>query len=329
MEVELRMTKKLLSVVFLAALTLGCGQQAEQPPPSGSESAAAGNKAILGRWDVTVVTSQGRYPSWFEVAEKEGGLAGRFVGRVGSARPIQQIHFEGGKLHFKLPVQYESHNRDLEFTGTLGAEQISGMTNAEDGSTLQWKAVRAPQLVRAAQPAWGEPIQLFNGKDTSGWKLREPEGPNGWEVQQGVLTNTHPSVDLVTEQAFEDFKLHVEFRYSPKSNSGIYLRGRYEVQIQDDFGKAPTSVLMGGVYGFLTPSKMAAKKAGQWQTYDITLEGRHVTVVLNGERVIDDDVAGITGGALDSNEGEPGPLFLQGDHPGSVSFRKVELTPAK
>lgn len=107
-----------------------------------------------------------------------------------------------------------------------------------------------------------------------------------------------------------------------------YLRGRYEVQIQDDAGKATDSLRMGGIYGFLRPAVNAAGRPGDWQTIDVTLLGRRATVVLNGRTIIDDaEIPGITGGALDSDEGAPGPLMLQGDH-GKVSFRKVVITPA-
>src|SRR5205807_9541001 len=150
---------------------------------------------------------------------------------------------------------------------------------------------------------------------------------NGWIVQQGMLMNSTPGNDLVTERKFTDFKLHAEFRYPRGSNSGVYLRGRYEVQIEDDYGEEPESHKIGGVYGFLTPSVNAAKKAGEWQTLDVTLVGRVVTVALNGERVIDrQTIPGITGGALDSDEGASGPLVLQGDH-GPIEFRKVTLAP--
>jgi hypothetical protein len=170
---------------------------------------------------------------------------------------------------------------------------------------------------------------LFNGRDLSGWKPRAAAVKNGWRVENGVLANVNPGNDLMTEQRFEDFKLHVEFRYPKGSNSGIYLRGRYEVQIEDNYGQEPDSHRIGGVYGFLTPSVNAAKRAGEWQSMAITLVGRQVTVVLNGERVIARQaIPGITGGALDSDEGRPGPILLQGDH-GRVEFRKVTLTPAR
>ncbi|MGI8782461.1 MAG: 3-keto-disaccharide hydrolase [Acidobacteriota bacterium] len=325
------MTSKIQTISVIALLSLlllACGTKPEERAADTAPPVAA-PQSIAGQWDVTVQGPTGAYPSWFELVEKDGALSGRFVGRVGSARPIAQAHWNNNELHIQLPVQYEKHPKDMEFTGKLEGERLAGATNAEDGSTLQWSAVRVPVAAARPEPiSWAEPIQLFNGKDTTGWKLRHAEGPNGWKVQKGLLVNNPPSVDLVSEQTLQDFKLHAEFQIAEKSNSGIYLRGRYEVQIQDDFGKDPSSILMGGVYGFLTPSEMAAKKAGEWQTYDITLVGRKVTIVLNGRPIIDGEIAGVTGGALDSNEGQPGPIFLQGDH-GKVTFRKIEVTPAK
>jgi hypothetical protein len=101
------------------------------------------------------------------------------------------------------------------------------------------------------------------------------------------------------------------------------------VQIQDDYGLPPMNDRFSAIYGFVSPSEITAKKAGEWQTYDITLVGRIVTIVANGKRVVcDQEIPGITGGAIDSREGEPGPLLLQGDH-GPVEFRNIVITPAK
>jgi hypothetical protein len=286
----------------------------------------AAQSDILGRWDLTVGNAPNTYPSWFELTSKDGKLAGRFVGKVGSARPIKQIEFSGSTLKFSLPPQYENIKKDISFTGTFVGGQFKGTTDGEDG-VLPWVAVKAPALPKPANPKWGKPISLFNGKDMSGWKLKIPSLPNGWKVVDGVMQNTMPSSDIVTEQQFGDFKLHLEFNVAPKSNSGIYLRGRYEIQVQDDNGKAPESHLVGGLYGFIDPTENAARKAGEWQTYDITLLGRWVTVTLNGKTVIDDkEIPGITGGALHSREADAGPLMLQGDH-GAVAYRNVVLTP--
>lgn len=150
------------------------------------------------------------------------------------------------------------------------------------------------------------------------------------------MTNSKGCVDIISEAKFMDFKLKLEFKMAEpavnggqRSNSGVYLRGRYEVQIQDDFGKPAESHGAGGVYGFLTPTSNAIRKAGEWQTYEMTIIGRQLTVVLNGTTIIDrQEIPGITGGAIDSAEGTPGSIMLQGDH-GKVWFRNVVLTEAR
>jgi hypothetical protein len=149
-------------------------------------------------------------------------------------------------------------------------------------------------------------------------------------VVDGILTNAGGGGNLVTTRSFEDFKLHAEFRYPKGSNSGLYLRGRYEVQIEDSPERLePGPLHVGGVYGFLPPTENAAKAPGEWQRFDITLVGRRVTIVLNGRTVIADQIIpGITGGALDSDEGAPGPIYIQGDH-GPIEFRRLVLTPGR
>jgi hypothetical protein len=259
----------------------------------------------------------------------EWQLMGSFVGRFGSARHVSAVHFENGRLEFRIPVQYEQHPNDLLFTGTLVGDRLDGSTFDKDGNALAWNAVRAPSLERQSTPEWGAPVELWNGRDLTGWRPRRDDRPDCWSVIDNLLVSTPPCNDLISTQSFDDFRLHVEFRYPPESNSGLYLRGRYEVQIQDDRGKPLDPLRMGGVYGFLTPTADAALAANQWQVYDITLLGRRITVVLNGKTIVDNRVVpGITGGALDSDEGSPGPLMLQGDH-GPISFRQITLTPAQ
>jgi hypothetical protein len=305
----------LVAPAFLAGWAVGEGRR--EPP-------------VVGRWDITVQTPDGPYPSWLEVRRSgTRTLVGSFVGRTGSARPISQVEFEAGRLRFAIPPQWEDRKSDLRFDGRLEDGSLRGETTDDEGRTVTWTSRRAPALKRDHAPSWGEPVELFNGKDLAGWKPRSSRERNGWVVRGGVLVNASPGNDLLTEQTFTDFRLHAEYRYPQGSNSGIYLRGRYEVQIQDDYGEEADSHNSGGVYGFLTPSVNAAKKPGEWQAVDVTLVGRVVTVVLNGERIIDrQTVPGITGGALDSDERAPGPILLQGDH-GPIEFRKVTLTPAR
>ncbi|MFT3945394.1 MAG: DUF1080 domain-containing protein [Agriterribacter sp.] len=284
--------------------------------------------ALQGKWDLTINVDGKPSPSWLEVYHSGNKwLVGQYVGIVGSARPIAKINFKDGKMSFTIPPQWEEEENDVVFEATLKDDVLTGTVVTANGKTYEWTGVRAPLLLRTSAPVWGKPVKLFNGKDLTGWKAVGRE--NQWKVVNGVLTSPHSGANLITEQKFNDFKLHIEFKCPKGSNSGIYLRGRYEVQIMDSKGEIPQKDLLSAIYGFITPNEMAAKEAGEWQSYDITLEGRVVTVVLNGKTVICRvPIPGITGGALDSNEGEPGPIYIQGDH-GPIEYRNIVITPAK
>lgn len=285
--------------------------------------------ALIGRWDIKVDENGAEKPSWLEV-ELSGfqTLVGRFVSTGGSARPISKVTFDNGKFSFSIPPQWEREDRDLSLEGTVTASGISGSIHTSDGKTYSFTGVKAPDMKRTAAPVWGKAIKLFNGKDLSGWKAVGAQ--NQWVVKDGILTSPHSGANLISEQNFTDFKLHVEFRYQKGSNSGVYLRGRYETQIIDNpVTDHPNSHLFGGVYGFLVPNEMAVKGPGEWQTFDITLVGRLVTIIANGKTIIcSQEIPGITGGALNSNEGEPGPIYFQGDH-GPIEFKDIVITPAK
>jgi len=282
---------------------------------------------LEGRWNLVIEKEGQQLPSWLEI-EHSGTktLVGRFVYAFGSARPIAVVNVTNEKFNFSIPPQWEPGDRNMDFEGELTGETLKGTMIYTDGKKYNWTATRAPLLKRNTEPVWGKPITLFNGKDLTGWKAM---GPNQWIVENGILRSLKSGSNLVSEQTFTDFKLHVEFRYEKGSNSGVYLRGRYEVQIEDDKGKEPWKGYLGAVYGFLTPSMMVAKDAGEWQSYDITLVGRMITVVANGVTIISNqEIPGITGGAIDNHESEPGPIMLQGDH-GPIDYRNIVITPAK
>ncbi len=239
---------------------------------------------------------------------------------------MTEVRFSDNVLYFRLPPQYEKRDGDLIFEGKLIDGIIIGKTNDDDCNWIEFSAVPAPEL-EYREAEWGEPIDLI-GEDLSNWGKRFQDGPYGWTVENGVLSNSPPSVDIITMEKYRDFKLHAEWRIPENGNSGIYLRGRYEVQILDDHDKEPGDKSTGSVYGYLKPSKKMTKPIGEWNIFDITLIGRWVTIVLNGETIIEkQEIPGLTGGALDSEEGEPGVIMLQGDHR-AVQFRSLVLTPA-
>ena len=171
---------------------------------------------------------------------------------------------------------------------------------------------------------------LFNGKDLTGWKLRKPDGTKSWSVKDGILVNDvgggKHGTDLVTEQKFRDFVLRYEYRIPKGANSGVYLRGRHEIQIMDDYDRGtPSGGGNGAIYRLAPAAKFASKKVGEWQTVEATIKGDKVSVILNGEKIHDNvTVDRATGGELDKNLDQPGPIMLQGDH-GSIEFRKIEI----
>lgn len=283
---------------------------------------------LEGRWDLEMEFKGETVPSWLEVRHSgHETLVGRFVFMMGSARPVSEVKIHGDKFSFDIPRQWEPEGNDMVFHGELINGVLQGSMIYTDGSVTAWKGVRAPRLDATEVPKWGKPIALFNGKDLDAWHMDSDNSQ--WSVDNGVLKNTQGGANLISNQKFSDFKLKVEFRYPEGSNSGIYLRGRYEVQIADNAGLEPSDIYFSGIYGFLEPNENTAKSPGEWQTYDITLIGRRVTIIANGKMVISDQtIPGITGGALDSKEGEPGPFMIQGDH-GAVEFRKFEVTPIK
>ena len=311
-------------VFAVVATCVTASLTAQEPPP---------RPPIIGRWDLTLRAADGRQlPSWLEVhVSGNGVLVGRFQGVVGSIRPISRLTAANDTLRFSIPPQWDGNatDPDLTFAGVLTGDSLAGTITDPKGTAYPFSGVRAPAL-RRATPAWAPALRLFNGKDLAGWHT--VGGTNQWSAVNGVLTNAKGGANLVTDAVFNDFKLHVEVRYPARGNSGVYLRGRHEMQVEDSIvtnsdGEATGG--LGAIYGFVIPNQNASKGAGQWETLDVTLVGRLVTVVLNGKRIISEqEIPGPTGGALDSNEGRPGPIMLQGDH-GPVEYRNIVLTPSK
>jgi hypothetical protein len=323
----MKMQRRLFALVV--AILSGSALMHSQTGKSPKNAPSASVEAFLGRWDLTLKAPDREYPSWLELRLEGGQLKADLVSRWGNARPLPKVELSNGRLTFVSPKEEEERPNDMVFEGTLTGKTLSGTTTGPDGTKWLWTGVKAPALKPKGSPQWGKPIPLFNGKDLTGWKM-SGTGTTVWKVEDGNLVSPGNGPELINDSKFEDFKLHVEFNCGPTSNSGVYLRGRYEVQIETDSIEEPPSHHMGGVYGFLAASPELPRKPGEWQSFDITLAGRWITVVQNGQTIIDNKgIPGITGGALDSHEELPGPIYLQGSEKGHVAYRSIVITPAE
>ncbi|HEY6339772.1 MAG TPA: DUF1080 domain-containing protein [Candidatus Sulfotelmatobacter sp.] len=315
------------SALTLTALILIISVKIYSATANSSEATA---QSFLGRWDLTLKTPLREYPSWLEITQQDGQFKIRMVSRWGHARPLPKIEIANDRIMFVSPKEEEERKDDMVFEGKLSGETLVGTTTGPDGAPWQWTGVRAPDLKRKNPPKWGNPMRLFNGNDLAGWTPSEANATASWKVEDGTLVSPGHGPELISNAKFDDFKLHVEFNCARGSNSGVYLRGRYELQIEDDPEPEGPTMRTGGIYGFLAPSPEQPGRPGEWQSYDITLVGRVVTVVQNGKTIIDkQEIPGITGGALDSHEGSSGPIYLQGSEAGHVAFRNITITPAK
>jgi hypothetical protein len=305
--------KRLVKIFALCVLTL-------------LEVSATAKPPIEGRWNLTVNVKGTQLPSWLEVRHSGyNTMVGQFVASSGSARPISEVVVKESEFSFSIPPQWEKGNNPVKVSGKVEGDKISGTLTSPEGETYQWTGVRAPKLESKKDIKWGTPVSLIKNNTLEGWKAL---GKNSnWVVKNEVLSNPKSGANLATEAKFENFKLHIEFRIPKGSNSGVYLRGRYEVQVTDSYQSEPAYDQLGAIYGFITPLELPAKPAGEWQTLEVTLNGRQVSVDLNGKTIIyTQEIPGITGGAIDSQEGAPGPLMIQGDH-GAVEYRNILLTP--
>jgi hypothetical protein len=292
--------------------------------------AGGSDQAFLGRWDLTLKTPVREAPSWLEITAEGGHFNARLTSRWGHPRPLPKVEISNGHILFVSPKEEEDRKDDMVFEGKLSGDKLVGTTTGPDGTPWTWTGERAPTLARSGEPKWEKPQQLFNGKDLAGWAMSDPNATAKWTVENGILVSPGHGPELISTAKFNDFKLHVEFNCAKGANSGVYLRGRYELQIEDDPEPEGPTMRTGGIYGFLAATPEQPRRPGEWQTYDITLVGRVVTVAQNGVTIIDkQEIPGITGGALDSHEGLPGPIYLQGSEAGHVSFRNITITPAK
>lgn len=332
------------SLVTSLGLALGLAAASSGPaalPGVGAEPA-------LGRWALTIPSGEA---GWLEIRKEGAWYDGSILWGTGSVVPVSSVFFNDGTVNITRTREVKRKDaagavvRTQQFTELLTGQidgdsiQLVRLNPNDDGQSVtreEFSGHRIPPLPPKpdlAKVRFGAPVPLFNGKDLGGWRLVNPQDASAWSVQDGKLVNRPDKStgkhfgNLRTEKEFGDFRLTLEANVPRNGNSGIYLRGLYEVQVADSFGKPADSHGLGGVYSRITPTANAAKPAGEWQSFDITLVDRHVTVIVNGQKVIDNQpLLGCTGGALWSDERRDGPLYLQGDHE-AVDYRNIVLRP--
>ncbi len=320
-------TSQLLKSCFLLA-TLLASQSLAQP------------NELVGDWSLKMDSGT---PAWLSIQKHQGETVVRMRLYVGSDGPHRDVVEMDGRLTFTL-----KQNKKAKSVTTVSVKASNGVLDGVlvkklAGGTQQRELFTGKSIpeMPASPPdlslvRFGHPMSLFNGKDLRGWRPHEADKINGWSVQDGLLVNTTPKTDfsatgayanLRSDREFDDFWLHAEFLIEKNRNSGIYLRGMYEAQVVDRDSRMQGIQGVGAIFGSIAPTKNAGRPGGEWQTYDLTLVDRHITVVLNGEKVIDNQpVPAPTAGAVITDPSAPGPIYLQGDHT-AVKYRNIYLAP--
>ncbi len=311
-----------------------------------NSSAQNKEKEFYGMWTLDI---DGGSVGWLNVNEDKGFLDAELLWQGGSVVPVSDVYFVDDKTlvvtrtNERKVSEDRTHIVTQTFTFERNGDKLKGFLSNPARNSMSmvktkftgWRLPDPGPAPDLSKVKYGEPIQLFNGKDLTGWRLINPENANGFKVVDGNLVNDPVNEEgkrvnygnLRTDKEFDDFNLKLDVNVPEHSNSGVYLRGMYEVQVVDSYGNELDPHNMGAVYSRITPTVSAEKKGGEWQTLDITLYKRHVTVILNGKKIIDNQpVYGPTGGAMQADVFKSGPIYLQGDH-GKVSYRKLLLTP--
>ena len=303
-----------------------------------STASAQNIQQFLGRWDMTVTPTAGTpYPQWMELTDHSGKIEGRVQPRGGAWHPIEGARIESGQLIVVLNQSGSGPATSWELKSPSPGK-LTGVEKHGDADGPMLTGTQAPSLDRTMPKQWTSPEPIFDGKDLKGWEPVGNVDNNKWVARNGELVNDNPEVpgqkvhgaaNIMTTAKFQDFKLHIEVNCPEGGNSGIYLRGRYEVQVGTEGGKFPTHE-MGAIYSWYPPPQGAENGLGAWTAFDITLVGRHVTVLRDGKVYHDNvEIPGPTGGALDSNEAEPGSIYLQGDHHGVIAYRNITISVPK
>ncbi len=314
-------------------------------------ASAADIDKFLGRWALTI---PGGRAGWLVVTDEGRYYDSMILWGGGSVVDTASTYVDGDTLY--VTREHRQTRKDTSGKRIKDHTFIETLSATVDGDTLNLtrrnprsngKGVTVERFTGKSIPdlpprpnlskvKFGKPVELFKKNSLEGWTMVNSGSKSAWSIENGVLINdpVQPETgrhirygNLRTVGEYEDFRLTTDVSVDLHGNSGIYLRGIYEVQVMESYGMFKDPHHMGAVYSRITPSEAVERAPGKWQTLDITLVDRHITVILNGTKIIDNEpLLGCTGGALWSNEFRPGPLYLQGDH-SAVKYRNMVLTP--
>ena len=335
--------------LFLVGMDGSLNGQLQEAPTRGA-AAVRDRDLLVGSWSFTLPDSNA---AWLKIDSVEGGnRKAEFLWSTGSPTQATTVASTRESLTFQRMIRWQVYgevdqakvirepmtvtHRDGQLIWEVKQTLASDPQEQESFQMIGHRIPEMPSRPNLAKVHFGEPVQVFNGKDLMGWRLSNPKKKNGWRVEDGLLINDSTKIDfgaygeqgnLRSDREFEDCRLSIDYNAPPKGNSGIFLRGLYEVQVVDRDSSMQGIDGPGAIFGRIKPTANAGKVGGEWNHYELTLVDRHVTVELNGQVVIDNQpVLGCTGGALHSDDSKPGPIFLQGDHT-AIQYRNIIVRP--
>lgn len=302
--------------------------------------------SVIGNWSATLPYENMKACSLIFSRGTDGAPKAVVLWRWGSPVAVTDLRICGNRFSF-------THSYGQRFEGQVQGDRMFARIAPYDvesgelkGAWQPFEGWRNPEIpcgVQTADAKLGEPIDLLkDGLD--GWfpmKGQAGQVKSGWDCRNGILSNRvggHDDIvkngrvsgaNLMSKRAdFYDFNLEYDVRVPNGCNSGVYLRGRFEIQTVDSYGQPVDEHNMAAYYGRVVPSVAAEKPAGEWQHVSVTLYRQHLTVVLNGTTIIENaPVVGVTGGAIDANLYASGPIYLQGDH-SDADYKNMILRPA-
>ncbi len=318
-----------------------CGPKCKCPPPKCAMPKPGCPDPVMGNWSAKLPYDTMFASSLIFSRDEKGEPKAFVLYRWGSPEWVKDLKVCGAYFSFNHPYGQRFEGQvvgDRLVARIAPYDAKSGKVSGAWQPFYGWRNPPVCDKARTEDATLGEPVDLLkDGLD--GWVLMDSKAKNGWSFKDGVLSNklglkpdgswAGGGSNLMTKRAdFFDFNLEYDVRVPAKSNSGVYLRGRFECQVIDSYGKAPDCHNMAAYYGRVTPSKTVDKAPGEWQHVSVTLYKGRITTWLNGEKIIDNaKLEGVTGGAIDADLNAAGPIYLQGDH-SDADYRNMILRPA-